>query len=203
MTVKRETTKTPRTRRCTKQAFPKVVSCPFVLFVFSWFLGLSCGVEAHSGPPFPIVNDRVVAAYDVSIWTDPDATDDQSAAGKFWVTVHASARGVTLPDSTRVKVSIKPLDRDGPERSAGAERLNGDVRRQFVALLMDHEGPYGVHVTIDGPLGTADVDSSADATYDLRPRPILTILFLAPFLLVGFVWGKLLIKRKMAARGGH
>jgi hypothetical protein len=66
---------------------------------------------------------------------------------------------------------------------------------------MDHEGRYGVHVQIDGPLGTADVESQADATYDLRPRPILTLVFVAPFLLVGFVWGKLLITRTMAARG--
>jgi hypothetical protein len=58
-------------------------------------------------------------------------------------------------------------------------------------------------VAIDGPLGTANVDATTDATYDLRPRPMLTVLFVAPFVLVGFVWGKLLIKRKMAARGGR
>jgi len=75
------------------------------------------------------------------------------------------------------------------------------TERQFAALLMDHEGRYGVHVKIDGPLGTADVESQADATYDLRPRPILTLVFVAPFLLVGFVWGKLLITRTMTARG--
>jgi hypothetical protein len=159
-------------------------------------------LNAHSGPPFPIVNDRVVGAYNVAIWTDPDATDDQTAAGKFWVTVQPVAHGTALPESTQVHVSVTPLDRAGPQRSATAERINGDVRRQFAAVLMDHEGHYGVHVTIDGPLGTSNVDADTDATYDLRPRPILTVLFLAPFLLVGFVWGKLLIKRKIAARGG-
>jgi len=40
---------------------------------------------AHSGPPFPIVADRVAGTYRVSIWTDPDATDDGSAGGQFWV----------------------------------------------------------------------------------------------------------------------
>jgi hypothetical protein len=145
----------------------------------------------------------MVGAYTVSVWTDPDATDDQSAAGKFWVTVQPAARGAAMPESTTVKVSISPLDRRGPERSAAAERLNGDVRRQFVALVMDHEGRYGVHVTIDGPLGPAAIDAETDATYDLRPRPILIVLFVAPFLLIGFVWGKLLITRTMAARGGR
>jgi hypothetical protein len=168
----------------------------FVIFVSSWNV-----VEAHSGPPFPIVQDRIVGAYKVSIWTDPDATDDQTAAGKFWITVQPAVRGAAVADGTRVQVSIAPIDRAGAERTAHAERLNADVQRQFAALVMDHEGRYGVHVQIDGPLGTADVESQADATYDLRPRPILTLVFVAPFLLVGFVWGKLLITRTMAARG--
>ena len=199
MIVKGETTKTPTTRRYTKPFWKSFASCIFVLFVPSWFLSLS----AHSGPPFPIVTDRVVGAYSVSIWTDPDATDDQTAAGKFWVTLAPVARGTTLPESTQVQVSVTPLDRAGPQRTATAERVSGDVKRHFAALLLDHEGRYGVHVTIGGPLGTANVDADTDATYDLRPRPILTVLFIAPFVLVGFVWGKLLIKRKMSARGGR
>jgi hypothetical protein len=172
-----------------------ITSWAFVAFVSSWLFS----IEAHSGPPFPIVTDHVAGAYRVSIWTDPDATDDQTPAGKFWVTVETGAHA-PLPDGTQVQVSIKPLDRVGPERSARAERLNGDVQRQFAALLMDHEGPYSVHVTIDGSLGAVDVDAVTDATYDLRPRPILMVLFVAPFLLIGFIWGKLLIARKMAAR---
>jgi len=33
-------------------------------------------LHAHSGPPFPIVSSRVAGSYIISIWTDPDATDD-------------------------------------------------------------------------------------------------------------------------------
>jgi hypothetical protein len=199
MTAEESATKARRTRRYTKNLLEKIASCAFVTFVSSW----PVSVWAHSGPPFPIVEDRIVGAYKVSIWTDPDATDDRTPAGKFWVTLQSAARATTLPDATSVRVSIKPLDRQGDEQAGQAGRLNDDVARQFVALLMDHEGHYGVHVTIAGPLGPADVDTETDATYDLRPRPILTLLFVAPFLLVGFVWGKLLIARKMAARGGR
>ncbi|HET9833619.1 MAG TPA: hypothetical protein VFP91_17985 [Vicinamibacterales bacterium] len=174
-----------------------MASCVFVLFVSSWFLS----VEAHSGPPFPILEDRIAGAYKVSIWADPDATDDQTAAGKFWITLQPAARDTKIPATTAAQVSITPLDRSGAERSGRAEPLNGDVQRQYVAVLMDHEGRYGVRLKIEGPLGAADVRTETDATYDLRPRPILTLLFVAPFLLVGFVWGKLLITRKMAAQG--
>ena len=166
-------------------------------------------LHAHSGPPFPIVSDRVVGAYQVSIWTDPDATDDQSAAGKFWVMMQPARRGGSggasraIPPGTRVDVTIKPLDRPGGERAGRAEPVNAEAARQFVALVMDHEGPFGVSVAIDGPLGKADLDASTDATYDLRPRPILMVLFVMPFVLAGFVWGKLLIRRRMHARGGR
>ncbi len=163
-------------------------------------------VLAHSGPPFPILSDRVAGAYQVSIWADPDATDDRSAAGKFWVTMQPADRAIagrTIPAGTRVDVIIRPLDRNGGEVSARAEPIKGEAARQFTALLMDHEGPFAVRVTIDGALGRAEVQASTDATYDLRPRPILIVVFVLPFLLVGFVWGKLLIKRRMLRPGGR
>ena len=160
-------------------------------------------VQAHSGPPFPIVTDRIAGAYQISIWTDPDATDDRSAAGQFWVMLQPARPGGSIPPGTRVDVAIRPLDRQGEEQAGRAEPINADAARQFVALVMDHEGPFGVRVAIDGPLGTAGVDASTDATYDLRPRPILMVVFVTPFLVVGVLWGKLLIRRRMHARGGQ
>jgi hypothetical protein len=139
----------------------------------------------------------------VTVWTDPDATDDQTAAGRFWVTLDTEPKGRPVPASTQVTVSIKPLDRADGERSARTEAINGDVQRQYAGLVLDHEGRFGVHVAVEGALGKAEVDAYADATYDLRPRPILTVIFILPFLLVGFVWGKLLIKRRMHAKGDH
>jgi hypothetical protein len=159
--------------------------------------------HAHSGPPFPIVTDRSVGAYQISIWADPDATDDRSAAGQFWVMLRSVRPGGSIPPGTRVDVAIRPLDRQGEEQTGRAEPINADAARQFVALVMDHEGPFAVRVAIDGPLGPADVDASTDATYDLRPRPILMVVFVMPFLVVGVLWGKLLIRRRMHARGGR
>jgi hypothetical protein len=182
---------------------------PSVIFVPLWLRTLIvialAGVRlyAHSGPPFPIVTDRRVGAYQISIWTDPDATDDRSAAGQFWVMLQPMPSGGSIPPGTHVDVTIKAMDRRGDEQAGRAAPVNGDMARQFIALVMDHEGSYGVRVAIDGPLGRADVDASTDATYDLRPRPILIVVFVMPFLLVGLIWGKLLIRRRMHARGGR
>jgi hypothetical protein len=162
-------------------------------------------MHAHSGPPFPILSDQIAGAYRISIWADPDATDDGSAAGQFWVMLQPARAdtGPAIPAGTRVEVAIRPLDRPATTLSGRAAPVSADPARQFVALLMDHEGPFGVRVTVDGPLGAADVQASTDATYDLRPRPILLALFVLPFVLVGFVWGKLLIRRRMQRSGGR
>ena len=153
-------------------------------------------VRAHSGPPYPIVSNQIVGAYQISLWTDPDTTDDGSAAGKFWVTMSPARKGVVLAPDTRVNVSIWPTDRQGSVRTGSADPVGHEPSSRFVALVMDHEGPYSVRVKIEGPLGPADVEAAVDATYDLRPRPIMLALALMPFLLVGFLWVKLLLRRR-------
>ena len=99
-------------------------------------------VHAHSGPPFPIVEDRIVGAYQVSLWADPDATDDQSAAGKFWVMLRATRSGQVIPAGTDVQVRIRPLDRAGGERLALAEPIAGDgaiMNENVLAVILGDE----------------------------------------------------------------
>jgi hypothetical protein len=153
-------------------------------------------VSAHSGPPYPVVSNRIAGQYDVSIWTDPDATDDGSAAGQFWVVLQPIRKGSELPPDTRVNVAVWPLDRVGAVQRRRASPVARLAARQFVALVMDHEGRFGVRAVIDGPLGSADVATEVMATYDLRPPPILLVLYVVPFLLVGFLWVKLLLRRQ-------
>lgn len=155
-------------------------------------------VGAHDGPPFPILSDHVAGPYQLSIWTDPDATDDGSAGGQFWVRLHGSRS--RIPDATRVSVSLTPLDRQGAALTAAAAPVRGDITNQFAALVMDHEGRFAVRVTVEGPLGAASAEAEADATYDLRPAPYLVLLYAAPFVLVGILWGALMVRRRSASR---
>lgn len=156
---------------------------------------LPAAVSAHSGPPFPIVSDRVAGAYQLSLWTDPDATSDGSPAGRFWVMIRQVDGGAVASD-TRALITIRPLDRPGAALSAGTTVENGDVSRQFASLLMDHEGPFAVQATISGTRGSAVVEATVDATYDLRPARWLIAVYLMPFLGAGFLWIKLLIRRR-------
>ena len=159
-------------------------------------VGSSAIVKAHSGPPFPITSDQTVGPYVVSIWSDPDTTDDGSAGGQFWVRIHPASKGQALPETTRATVTITPVESEGPVHSASASPVRGDITNQFAALVMDHEGPFAVRVNIDGPLGAATVTASVDATYNLRPPRWLFVVYLLPFVLVGLLWGRLLIRRR-------
>jgi hypothetical protein len=156
-------------------------------------------VAAHNGPPFPIVSDRIAGSYRVSIWTDPDTTDDGAPGGQFWVRLAPASGDAGLPGQTRATVAIRPLDRAGAEQRAMGAPVREDVTNQFAALVMDHEGRFAVQVTVEGPLGAAAVDAEVDATYDLRPAPYLMVVYLVPFLLVGLLWGRQLMKRRKAA----
>lgn len=171
------------------RALVSVVSAVLTLLVTNVF--------AHSGPPYPIFTERTVGPYIVSVWADPDTTDDGSAAGQFWVLLQA-ADGSALPDDTRAEVTVAPADGRGPSRSGTTEPVKRTVAGQFVALPLDREGRFTVHVAIRGSLGAIQVDTECDATYDLRPSPALVIVYVLPFVLAGGVWGTQLLYRSRA-----
>lgn len=160
----------------------------------------TAAVQAHEGPPFPILSDRVIGPYLISIWTDPDTTDDGSAGGQFWIRIYG-ANKATPPAGTRATVSIRPLDQPGPEPATAASPVRGDLTNQFAALVMDHEGRFAVRVSVDGPLGAATADATVEATYNVRPPRLLVLLFIAPFVLVGLLWGRLVIRRYRSSVG--
>jgi hypothetical protein len=160
-------------------------------------------LRAHNGPPYPIVSNRIAGNYEVSLWADPDATDDGSADGRFWVTVNAARKSDPLPRDTQTRISIWPLNSPGAVKTATAEPADQEPSRRFAAFVIDHEGRYGVKATIDGPLGPAEVEAVVDAAYDQRPRPFTIVLFVMPFLLIGFVWVKLLMRRRASRLGSQ
>ena len=159
-------------------------------------------VQAHSGPPFPIVTDRVAGPYRLSIWTDPDTTDDGSPGGQFWIVIEPAERTASIPPDTRADVSIAPLDRPGPTRAGRTAPVNADAGRQFAALVMDHEGRFAVRVAVEGRLGTAVVNGEVEATYDQRPPPIMLAVYVMPFVLVGLLWVRLMIARRRGRSQG-
>jgi hypothetical protein len=160
----------------------------------------SATLSAHDGPPYPIVSNQVLGRLRVSVWTDPDTTDDGTKGGQFWVMVDPVKAGDRVPSDLRARVVVRPLDRPGPEVSGEAAPVEADPARQFVALLMDHEGRFAVHVEIVDGGASSSVDAEVQATYDARPPSTLLALYALPFVFVGFLWTKLLLRRRQARR---
>ena len=165
------------------------------------WVGLSSIAVAHDGPPYPILSDRAVGPYTVSVWTDPDTTDDGSAGGQFWVVLARRDDAGPVPPDTRATIVTEPLDRPGSPRSAVTEPVRNDPSNQVGAVVFDHEGRFRVRVDVRGSMGGGRVESEVDATYDLRPAPALLLLYLMPFVAVGLLWAKLLLRRRSAVRG--
>lgn len=166
-------------------------------------LVVSHAVAAHDGPPFPIVSNQISGPYSISVWTDPDTTDDGTPGGQFWVTLEPAGGAKTVVAGARATVSIRPLNRSGPPRESRASPVAGNAARQFVALVMDHEGRFAVRVTVDGPGGRGEVEAQVDATYDLRPPAGLVVLYVLPFVGIGALWVKVLMRRRRAAAPRH
>jgi hypothetical protein len=171
-------------------------------FCVAAMLSLQVIVGAHSGPPFPVLSGQVAGAYDISIWSDPDSTDDGTAEGKFWVMLEGAGQRGPVPAGTSATVTIRPAGGDGPVRKALAEPVDGSAGRQYAALVLDHEGPFHVHVAVEGPWGPAEVEAQVDATYDLRPSPVVVVVYLLPFLAIGALWAKVLYRRRHGSEPG-
>jgi hypothetical protein len=158
-------------------------------------LVLSVPIEAHNGPPFPVVTDRAIGNYIVSLWADPDASDEGDADGQFWVLVKPAAAGSPLPADTTVQISLWPIEHREATLAQTARPDDNEPTRRTAAFVIDHEGKYGVKATIAGALGPAEIEAVVDAEYGERPRPFLIAVFALPFILIGFVWAKLLWRR--------
>jgi hypothetical protein len=159
---------------------------------------INARLHAHNGPPFPVVTNRTVGNYLVSLWADPDASDDRDPDGRFWVLINAAAKDAVLPPDTSVKISVWPVDHPELIRTETATADAHDGSRRTAAFVLDHEGRFGVKATIAGAAGSAELEAVVEAQYDQRPRPFLIAVFALPFVLIGFVWLKLLLRRRQA-----
>lgn len=178
--------------------------CSVALTALAGIILVGAVASAHDGPPYPIVSNQLLGRYRISVWTDPDTTDDGSAGGQFWVMIDPARAGDAVPVDVQAVVTIRPLDRSGAPLMARATLVNQDPSRQFATVVMDHEGRFAVHVDVESASGRVSVDSEVQATYDLRPSRFMLAIYLLPFLLAGFLWTTLLVRRRRAvarARG--
>jgi hypothetical protein len=156
------------------------------------FALLAPPAAAHEGPPYPILVDRPAGPYVVSVWADPDV-----GIGTFYVMLDAPAGG-TAPEATRVEVAVQPESGRLPEARHPATRQRTRQRVQYLAEVpFDAEERWRVRILLQSPGGGGEL-ATAVAVTPPGLGPFDLLLYLSPFLAVGFLWLRAVLFRRRA-----
>jgi hypothetical protein len=162
-----------------------VLAC--LVFSLPWPAG------AHQGPPFPILVDRRAGPYIASVWTDPDI-----GTGTFFVILKAP-RGRRLPARTTVHIGVQPASgMHGEAIFEATSQPVGEGARYFAAVPFAYGGMWRVRVRLDGTEGGGTLAAEVEATPDGTIGPIGLVVYLVPFLAVGFLWWKAAARRRVS-----
>ena len=149
---------------------------------------------AHNGPPFPIIENRKVSGYTVSLWTHPDV-----GTGTFFVLVEPLPGG-KVPSDLKVQIGIQPESGRLAEviyptvRDDNRGQIEYDASAQF-----DRDEFYRVRLILQSSQGTEELLSRVEATPAGYGRWDL-LLYLLPFLAVGFLWFRGMTQRRRLKR---
>jgi hypothetical protein len=158
------------------------------------------GAAAHNGPPFPIITDQRVGPCVISLWTHPDV-----GTGTFFVMVDPVPGG-SVPKDLKIDIGVKPVSGRLAEvvYPAWQEKLRGQVEYK-TEVQFDQQEMWDVRLILSSSEGNGEALSKVEPTPPGFGRWDL-LLYLLPFLGVGFLWVTAVTKRrrlrKIVARQG-
>ena len=145
---------------------------------------------AHNGPPFPIITDQRVGPYIISLWTHPDL-----GTGTFFVMVDPMPGG-TVPKDLKIQIAVQPASGRLAEvvYSAWLLDLRGQVEYK-TEVQFDQQENWKVRLILASSAGGGEAISQVLPTPTGFGRWDL-LLYLLPFLGVGFLWASAITKRR-------
>jgi hypothetical protein len=169
----------------------RVLRALFVFFQTSLLVVmLAPNAAAHNGPPFPIITDQRVGPCIISLWTHPDV-----GTGYFFIMVDPLPGG-SIPKDLKVQVGVQPVSGRLAEvvYPAQLQDLRGQVEYK-TEVQFDQQEFWKVRLILSSSSGSGEALSKVEATPPGFGRWDL-LLYLLPFLGVGFLWVMAIAKRR-------
>jgi hypothetical protein len=167
-----------------------------ILLGISLLLACFAKASAHDGPPYPIIVDKTVGPCLVSVWADPDV-----GIGTFFVILEPP-QGGALPEDIKVVVGVQPVSGRLAEAHYSAEREAVRGRVQYKAEVpFDAQEFWRVSLTLESSQGGGEVTTDVEVTPPGLGRWDL-LLYLFPFLAVGWLWLRAVLRGRSRKRSG-
>jgi hypothetical protein len=150
----------------------------------------SSTARAHNGPPFPIITDQRVGPCIVSLWIHPDI-----GTSPIFVLVDP-APGGAIPKDLKIAIGIQPVG--GRLAEVVYPASIADQRGQLeykTDVQFDQQEFWSVRLILTSSAGGGESLAKVEATPVGYGRWDL-LLFALPFLAVGFLWFKVMTKRR-------
>lgn len=142
--------------------------------------------SAHEGPPYPVIVDKAVGPYKLSVWADPDV-----GTGTFFTIFDTPI--YHSPSDPIVSVDVWPsTGRLAPQHFVSVHQPD----EAYKALVQfESEEKWTVKLRVEGALGPAETQFEVPVTPPGYGRWDLLIYF-GPFALVGLLWIAFVVKKR-------
>lgn len=169
------------------------------IFLACWLLACTSLAQAHEGPPYPVIVDLPMATFQFSAWADPDV-----GIGTFYAWTEP-VEGGTLPTDTQMQILVQPSDGRIPEAAYPMHPArSADNQQQFIAKVpLETEETWRIHFVVQSEQGGGEAEAEVPVTPPGYGPLIDFPLFLFPFLAVGFLLVKAVIKSRSRAPVGE
>ena len=150
----------------------------------------------HEGPPFPILMEKPLAGYKVSVYADPDIGE-----ARFFIIIDSADGGV--PEDIPAGLDVdRTQERPAQASHLCSKRQDLSNRVQFKAEpYFDRRDFWTVGFQVTPPGGktgelTTEIESTPPGygTWDF-------VIYLFPFVFLGGVWAFAMIRRRETSRG--
>jgi hypothetical protein len=167
---------------------------PMTEWVIVLMVLFSLPVSGHNGPPFPIIENKNIGPCVISLWTHPDI-----GVGTFFVFL-GPAPGKSIPADLKFNIGIQPESKRLPEVVYAMNREDDHGQVQYKASVdFDRDDFFRVRLVWQDAQEKAETFSRVEATPVGFGRWDL-LLYLLPFLAVGFLWFRGIVRRRTRVR---